>query len=261
MTNSWCLACGQGGNGLAQDVLIALLICMGAPIVWGVVVTVLCSVFALSQRESSNFIAKLAQGYLRNHPLALFSVSLAMGVVPVGVVVWWLLPRAVLPLCGHIQGLLLVSGGILGGVWIAMLAHWLAHREELRASVEQNAAEGFVTDEPRKSVWLQDLVLAVLCYGFGVFVLTELPWFKGHDPHTLFYAGGYLLLAGAFGLYVALDVCGRSAWGQAAMLRAGVFVTLFFLFPLVLPMAYFAWKQWRKALKPKHFPPPQAGFR
>jgi hypothetical protein len=254
MLCSLVLACGMGGgHGGPIDTIIIVLVlaCLIGPVLIGFLFVALAGGLAVTAKSAGSLTNRLAQGTLRGKPLALFGAAFAFSLIPVGVVIWFVMPAFNVDPCGEIRALLLVCGAIPGGALLVMFVHWLRHREELRVAVERNAAARDLPAATSADVWLQDLLVAVFSFGFGLFVLRQIPLFEHADLHRMMYGAAYLLAVGAFGLYVAVDVCRRSAWGRAPVLRACVFVMIFFLVPATLPVAFIAWSQWRKALKAK----------
>lgn len=180
----------------------------------------------------------LARGPLFGKPLALFIAAM------VGCAVWlggtWMIIVAALSLQKGLEGPLIVLGvmGSLG--WMVLLAAWLSTRRRREIPAAPVAP---------MQVWFQDLIVAVLCYASG---LTIVAGFNGFNParaEEFFPPAIYLLAAGSFGLFVALDLSRRSAWGQEPLKRASIFVGIFTLFPVTLPAAVAAYWRWRRAIR------------
>lgn len=98
-------------------------------------------------------------------------------------------------------------------------------------------------------LWAQDLLIALLCYGADLALLSVV--FDSYRFRVEELAGWplYVLISGACGLLFAVDLCRRQNWSQTPAKRAAVFVAIFTLFPLTLPLALMAWWRWRRLLQ------------
>lgn len=97
-------------------------------------------------------------------------------------------------------------------------------------------------------IWAQDLFIALLCYGAGLAILSKVIGPDTRHMDDFVRWAMYVLLAGTIGLLFAVDFCRRQEWTQLPQKRAMIFVSVFTIFPLILPLAVMAWWRWRRAL-------------
>lgn len=188
----------------------------------------------------------LARGAYFGRPVALFGIGIGGAMLPAVLVLKGVVPGLIIE-CPTARLLMAMSVAILGGTWALMVLNW--SRNRLQETPESFPIENTL-GALRLQLWFQDLLIAALCFGFGAALVTSI--FKDinqQTPHLMLQVLLYLFIAGSFGMFVAADVSRRSAFGQNAPMRAGIFVTIFFLFPLCLPLAAVAWWLWRGALK------------
>ena len=188
----------------------------------------------------------LAKGPLMGKPLAYFGAAFFGAIVWVGGL-WGGLALAfdIKEKWGVALFLVLGLAGTVG--WLVLLVQWLAGRRRTTSS-EPSSTSSPPPPTPKLQVWAQDLVVAMLCYGTG---LTLISAYYGLDRSQMaaFLAWAvYLFFAGSIGLIAAADVCRRSAAGQEPAPRAAVFALIFALFPATLPVALLAWFRWRRGL-------------
>lgn len=93
--------------------------------------------------------------------------------------------------------------------------------------------------------WTQDLLLALLCYGAWLALLSS-SFITDACPFLI--RAGYLLVAETLALLFAIDLSRREDWTRAPLHRGLVFILAFALFPLTLPLALIAWWRWRRTL-------------
>lgn len=98
-------------------------------------------------------------------------------------------------------------------------------------------------------IWAQDLFIALVCYGAGLAIVSKLFGPDASRISEFLPWAIYVLFAGTLGLIFAVDFCRRETGTQAASKRALVFVVVFTLFPVTLPLALMAWWRWRRTLE------------
>jgi len=97
-------------------------------------------------------------------------------------------------------------------------------------------------------VWAQDLFIALVCYGVGLLILSKVMGPDTRHMDDFVRWAMYVLLAGTIGLLFAADFCRSQEWTQLPQKRAMIFVSVFTIFPLILPLGVMAWWRWRRAL-------------
>lgn len=219
MADGPVLACMGGG-----DILIVLALILGG----GILLQVLAY---LPYRWAMN---ALARGSLFGKPLALFVASVgglffcSFGMlIAVGV----LMSGNALQI---LTGVLSIGGAFS---FFALGVGWLKSREPMTSA------------KLPFQVWFQDMIVAMICYGAGLTIIAAAGNFNSGRAEEFLPWAVYLLLAGTCGLFAAVDVSRRSELAQRPGTRAGLFVAIFTVFPLTLPLALLAWWRWRRSLK------------
>lgn len=184
---------------------------------------------------------KLARLETRYDAAVLFLATLSLTLV------WWGLP-ALFIRCAAEQalnaGALIAFAGVFG---VALILIGLLSDAPKTALLE-NAGD-IQPERGPFQIWTQDLIIAVLCYGAGLALLHVV--FGSYHIRVDGLLGWplYMFIASASGLFFAADLCRRQTWGQTPTKRAAVFVAVFVVFQLTLPLALLAWWRWRRVLK------------
>ncbi len=182
-----------------------------------------------------------ASGRLSGKPFTLFGAAFGGACIWIGGT--WLGLAGVLRMTNERSATfwLIAVLGIVGSVgWVLLLIMWLATRRRKTQPSET---------VPPLQVWFQDLIVAMLCYGAGLTIAGAMNDFNRTRAEEFLPLAIYLLMAGSFGLFVALDIARRSPWGKEGVKRALMFVMIFTVFPVTLPIAMLAYWRWRRALK------------
>jgi len=219
--NALPIACISGG-----DILVLLAIMAGASI----------GLLFLTYWPYRWAMNALARGPLFGKPLPLFVAALAGGIAWVAGT-WG---TASVLFHGGDEMWLAAIGGIGAITLCGMIIVWLATRKK-----SDVAAPAPV--QPIQ-VWMQDMIVAVLCYGAGLTLISAFTDFDRNRAEEVLPYALYLMIAGTIGLFVSLDVSRRSPLGQQALPRAGIFISIFTIFPATLPVALLAWWRWRRAI-------------
>ncbi|HYG74683.1 MAG TPA: hypothetical protein VEK08_06750 [Planctomycetota bacterium] len=182
----------------------------------------------------------LACGPLFGKPLALFAAAIGGAVLWIGSVAG--ITTSVISAGGNGFVALAIVGAVGSLCFLVFIIAWLLRpRSQVSAPTNGNAT-------PPLQVWMQDLIVALLCYGAGLTIISAVNNFDRNRADEVLPYAIYLMVAGTFGLLAALDVSRHSEAGQRALPRAGIFVGIFTLFPVALPVALLAWWRWRRAL-------------
>lgn len=201
--------------------------------------------------------SSLAVGRLRRRPMNLFVATL------VGVVAWWCCTSFLSNICVFplLSGFVLlhemlyyiciVSGviGLLG--WSVLLTGWVVGWRRSRTTSRPSRP-------PRFQVWLQDAVVATVCYGAGVAIifrahlagLTNREWMmeNGESQHLLLMAFLYWPVKSLIAFIVALDVARRMRSGRRVARRLALLLGVFVVSWFGPHLPVLAWCRWRRAL-------------
>ena len=192
-------------------------------------------------------VKALAKGPLHGRPLALFAAALGIGVAvsAVGGLALYFISGSWM----HEFNTVYFAGAGLFG-WLCWNLNSSTRNAKAHFDERLRKARGIpMPAKPKFQIWFQDLTVAILCLGTGLALGRSYANTSCFTTQEFLLLASYLLMASVVALLVAVDVCRRSATGHDAIKRAGIFASIFALFPLTLPAAIPAWWMWRRALK------------
>jgi hypothetical protein len=237
------LACGVVGGDF---VVIFLLLILVGPVIIGLLFV--CGIFAaatttnLARRASDSFLSHLASGPLWGKPLTLFTVA-------VGV------PALLFAICSYVLAVHLKSSTFVDHLLltlnVVLVSAVLGSLVYVWRNEPVNASEPAVDTPPVRQIWFQDLIIAMICYAIGLTILWNIPVLHANESRRFFILIFYVFGVGTGGLFMALELCRRSALGASALPRAAVFTAIFTIMPMLWPVACFAYSSWRNALASK----------